>query len=224
VIKIRKRFGNLLARPDQWKKIIKAATRMKAAAPFSPVSDHLTKTANFGPNPGALQMFSHLPTALPDQCPLLVVLHGCTQSAAGYDLGAGWSTLADRFEAGKVAAPQQGADFAKDVSDRTKATAEVTNKAAGEAYATFASGTVEFHRQWIEMIRANSNATLDFVHQVLGVKSPSAFVELSAEHARKQAEAFAEQARHLTGMAQKLTTVMAAPMQAGMKNVFNKAA
>jgi phasin len=119
---------------------------------------------------------------------------------------------------------RKGADFAKDVSDKTKATAEETNKAAGEAYATFASGAVEFHRQWIEMIRANTNATLDFVHQVLGVKSPSAFVELSAEHARKQAEAFAEQARHLTGMAQKLTTDMAAPMQAGMKNVFNKAA
>ena len=69
-----------------------------------------------------------------------------------------------------------------DVSDRTKATAEVTNKAAGEAYATFASGAVEFHRQWIEMIRENTNATLDFVHQVLGVTS--AFVELSAEHAQ----------------------------------------
>src|SRR5436190_525121 len=39
--------------------------------------------------------------------------------------------------------------------------AEETNKAAGEAYATFASGAVEFHRRWIEMIRANSNATLN---------------------------------------------------------------
>lgn len=107
-----------------------------------------------------------------------------------------------------------------------KSTTELeTNNAAGEAYAAaFASGAVEFHREWIEMIRANTNATLDFVHQVLGVKSPSAFVELSAEHARKQAEAFAEQARRLTGMTQKLTTDMAAPMQAGMKNVFNKAA
>ena len=27
----------------------------------------------------------------------MVVLHGCTQSAASYDRGAGWSTLADRF-------------------------------------------------------------------------------------------------------------------------------
>ena len=119
---------------------------------------------------------------------------------------------------------RQGVDFAKDMTERTKATAEETSKAAGEAYSTFASGAVEFHRQWIEMVRANTNVTLDFVHQVLGVKSPSAFVELSAEHARKQAEAFAEQARHLTGMTQKLTTDMAAPMQAGMKHVFNKAA
>jgi poly(3-hydroxybutyrate) depolymerase len=60
-------------------------------------SDHLTETANFGPNPGALRMLSHRPKALPEQRPLLVVLHGCTQNAAGYDLGAGWSTLADRF-------------------------------------------------------------------------------------------------------------------------------
>ena len=97
MIKIRKQFGNVLARPNYWKKIIKAAERLKAASPPSTASDHLTETRNFGPNPGALRMFSYLPPALPDQCPLLVVLHGCTQSAAGYDLGAGWSTLADRF-------------------------------------------------------------------------------------------------------------------------------
>jgi phasin len=119
---------------------------------------------------------------------------------------------------------KQGADFGKDVTDKTKATAEETSKAAGEVYSTFSSGAVDFHRQWIEMVRENTNAYLDFVHQVLGVKSPSAFVELSSQHARKQAATFAEQARHLTGMAQKLTTDMAAPMQASMKNVFNKAA
>jgi phasin family protein len=119
---------------------------------------------------------------------------------------------------------RQGADFAKDLSDETKATAEETSKATGEVYSTFASGAVDFHRQWIEMVRENTNVTLDFVHQVLGVKSPSAFVELSSEYARKQLETFAERARHLSRMAQKLTTDMAAPMQAGMKNVLNKVA
>ena len=74
------------------------------------------------------------------------------------------------------------------------------------------------------MVRANTNVTLDFVHQVLGVKTPSAFVELSTEHARKQMEALAEQTRHLTGMAQKLTTDVTAPMRTSMKNIFNKAA
>jgi feruloyl esterase len=42
-------------------------------------------------------MFVHLPPRVSEDRALIVVLHGCTQSAAGYDLGAGWSTLADRF-------------------------------------------------------------------------------------------------------------------------------
>jgi hypothetical protein len=86
----------------------------------------------------------------------------------------------------------------------------------------FTFATVEFQRQWIEIVRANTNATLDFAHQVLGVKSPSAFLELSSEHARKQAELFAEQARLLTGMTQKLATDISAPIRAS--NAFNKAA
>ncbi len=47
-------------------------------------------------NPGNLRGFCHVPDGLQAPAPLLVVLHGCTQSAAGYDLGSGWSRLADR--------------------------------------------------------------------------------------------------------------------------------
>ena len=42
-------------------------------------------------------MFSYRPPKLAENPALVVVLHGCTQTAAGYDLGAGWSTLADRY-------------------------------------------------------------------------------------------------------------------------------
>ena len=42
-------------------------------------------------------MFTYVPANLADFPALVVVLHGCTQTAAGYDLGAGWSTLADRY-------------------------------------------------------------------------------------------------------------------------------
>jgi poly(hydroxyalkanoate) depolymerase family esterase len=97
MVDMRRHLHSFLSRTDQWKALMKAAPIM--GAPFgSPApSDHLTETLQFGSNPGALRMFSYIPPGLPDGCPLVVVLHGCTQSAAGYDLGAGWSTLAERF-------------------------------------------------------------------------------------------------------------------------------
>jgi poly(hydroxyalkanoate) depolymerase family esterase len=62
-------------------------------------SSRLTETAGFGSNPGDLRMFSYLPgdQRARQKLPLVVVLHGCTQNAAGYDTGAGWSMLAPRY-------------------------------------------------------------------------------------------------------------------------------
>ena len=57
----------------------------------------LTETTSFGDNPGDLRMFSFVPADLPKSSGLVVVLHGCTQSATGYDIGAGWSALAERY-------------------------------------------------------------------------------------------------------------------------------
>ena len=58
--------------------------------------DRLTDIAAFGPNPGNLRARCYIPAGLKRGAALVVVLHGCTQTAAGYDAGAGWSTLADR--------------------------------------------------------------------------------------------------------------------------------
>jgi poly(hydroxyalkanoate) depolymerase family esterase len=57
----------------------------------------LVETTDFGANPGALRMFSFVPAELQQPPALVVVLHGCGQTAAGYDLGAGWSTLARHY-------------------------------------------------------------------------------------------------------------------------------
>jgi poly(hydroxyalkanoate) depolymerase family esterase len=61
------------------------------------VRSPLVETVAFGTNPGALRMFSYVPHSVPHRPALVVVLHGCGQTAAGYDLGAGWSTLAKRY-------------------------------------------------------------------------------------------------------------------------------
>jgi poly(hydroxyalkanoate) depolymerase family esterase len=61
------------------------------------IESPLVETTGFGSNPGALKMLSFVPDQLPGGSALVVVLHGCGQTAAGYDLGAGWSTLARRY-------------------------------------------------------------------------------------------------------------------------------
>ncbi|WP_404478951.1 alpha/beta hydrolase family esterase [Novosphingobium sp. BL-52-GroH] len=63
---------------------------------FSSASSRLTPLADFGPNPGALSGYVYIPQTLEANAALVVVLHGCTQNASGYDLGAGWSDMADR--------------------------------------------------------------------------------------------------------------------------------
>ena len=54
----------------------------------------LSPLEGFGPNPGDLDALVYSPTETP--AGLVVVLHGCTQTAAGYDKGSGWSALAGR--------------------------------------------------------------------------------------------------------------------------------
>jgi poly(hydroxyalkanoate) depolymerase family esterase len=57
----------------------------------------LVEVTDFGANPGQLKMFSFVPDELQPKPALVVVLHGCGQTASGYDLGAGWSSLATRY-------------------------------------------------------------------------------------------------------------------------------
>jgi len=69
----------------------------------------LTPVSNFGPNPGALDMFEYAPDDLPAGSPLVVVLHGCTQQASGM-VPAGWNTLADKYKFAVIYAQQRSAN------------------------------------------------------------------------------------------------------------------
>lgn len=80
---------------DSLKKL-QAATRALTPGSGNP-DNRLHETQRFGSNPGELRMFSTMPHPPQERPALVVVLHGCGQTAAGYDHGAGWSTLADRY-------------------------------------------------------------------------------------------------------------------------------
>lgn len=54
----------------------------------------LQEVASFGSNPGQLRMLEYVPPKLGRSAPLVVVLHGCRQTAAEFDRGSGWTALA----------------------------------------------------------------------------------------------------------------------------------
>lgn len=66
----------------------------------------LKPVRGFGSNPGQLDMKVHAPTDRKPGAALVVVVHGCTQTAEGYAAPAGWLDLADRFGF-VVLAPEQ---------------------------------------------------------------------------------------------------------------------
>ncbi|MDG4597535.1 MAG: PHB depolymerase family esterase [Candidatus Contendobacter sp.] len=82
---------------SRWEKLLSALATVEAWSDQVDQQEHrLIEITDFGANPGELRMFAYLPQQLPRNAPLVVVLHGCTQSATSYNKGSGWSTLADR--------------------------------------------------------------------------------------------------------------------------------
>jgi phasin family protein len=110
---------------------------------------------------------------------------------------------------------RQGAAFAEAMSETSRAPPEETTRALEKTFSIVATGAADFHHQWMEIVRYNTNSTLDFVQQLFSVKSPAEFLELSSAHLRTQFETFAEQSRHLSGMAQKITIHAVEPFRRG---------
>ena len=109
----------------------------------------------------------------------------------------------------KKDAPQAFREIAEKGTTQAKESYEKMNAATIEAadliknsYSTAVKGLQDYNNKIIEFAHANTNAAFDFVQQLSGVKSPSAFLELSTKHARKQLETLTEQTKQLAALAQ----------------------
>ncbi len=83
-------LGDTVARLTAHRTAMAAASTGRA----SPGRADLVEMTGFGSNPGDLRAWTLVPAGLSRNAPLVVVLHGCTQSAGDYDRGTGWSELA----------------------------------------------------------------------------------------------------------------------------------
>ena len=82
----------------RWEKLLEALATVQTWSNQVDARDsRLVEVRDFGSNPGHLRMLTYVPDHLPPSAPLVVILHGCTQTAVSFDKGSGWSTLADRF-------------------------------------------------------------------------------------------------------------------------------
>jgi poly(hydroxyalkanoate) depolymerase family esterase len=76
---------------------LKGATAKRLFSTSSVDPTRLREVTKFGANPGNLRMHVYVPENIGPSPSLVVALHGCTQTAAAYDSGTGWSHLSDRF-------------------------------------------------------------------------------------------------------------------------------
>ena len=105
-------LSRLRALRDLFEKRLKAASgKWPGKAPARP--SRLHEITSFGSNPGNLRMHVYMPDGIDPSPPLVVALHGCTQTADAYDYGAGWSDLADRLGFILVFPEQQAANNPK---------------------------------------------------------------------------------------------------------------
>ena len=76
---------------------------------------------------------------------------------------------------------------------------------------------------FIEIVRTNTRAAFDNVHELLGAKSPPEFFELSTAQMRKQFEIVSGQNNELCALTQEMATEAAGAIKTGSAKAFNKA-
>ena len=115
----------------------------------------------------------------------------------------------------------KGVAQARNTYENAKAATEEATDLLKDTYKTAAKGATDYNLKVIEIARTNTNAAFDYAYELMGVKSPSEFVELSTAHAHKQFEAMTAQTKELTELAQKVTTEIVEPMKTGVTKAFN---
>lgn len=119
---------------------------------------------------------------------------------------------------------EKGVSQARDSYAKFKDVAESNNGTIEAVFTTASKGASEFSAKLMEMMKANSTATLDFAQELLGIKSPSEAAELWTSHVKKQFETVATQAKELAELTQKVAAETVEPIKTNASKLFKPAA
>jgi len=108
------------------------------------------------------------------------------------------------------------------VEKKVKQTAREATERVQESSSKAAEGLRDCQTKMIAAAKANVNAMFDYAQEAIKVKSVPELVELSTTYSQRQLEMMAEQARDITGAAQKVVTESARPLTSGVTNPFGQ--
>jgi phasin len=119
---------------------------------------------------------------------------------------------------------EQGVARAKESCEKMTAASGEVADILRETYSTNAKCAADYGAKVIEISGANTNSAFDFFTTLLGTKSISEIINLSATQGRKNFEAASAQNKELWGLVQKVATETAAPIRTTFTRALQKIA
>jgi phasin len=113
---------------------------------------------------------------------------------------------------------------AKETIEKMKMASGAINDALLQAYSANAKGAADYAAKVIEFSGANTSSAFDFLTHLLGMKSPSEILQLSAAQGSKNFAATAAQSRELWELTRKVASETADPIKQSFASVLQKAA
>jgi len=118
---------------------------------------------------------------------------------------------------------EKGVEHTRDACAKAKVAGEEAIDLLENTYDVAAKRATDYNHKLIEIVRTNTRAAFDNVHELLGAKSPPEFFELSTAQMRKQFEVVSGQNKQLCALAQEMATEAAGAIKTGSSKAFNKA-
>ena len=119
---------------------------------------------------------------------------------------------------------EKGVSQAREGYAKFKDAAETHNGTVEAVFSTVTKGATEYSAKLMEIMKANTGASLDFAQELVSVKTLPQALELWSSHAKKQVETFTAQTKELAELTQKIAAETAEPIKTGASKLFKPAA
>ena len=118
---------------------------------------------------------------------------------------------------------EKGLAHVRDTYAKAKVASDEAADLLQNTYATVIKGANDYNLKLFEIARTNTGAAFDYAHELLDVKSPPEFIELTTAQMCKQLDMFSAQNKELCALAQEVATETAESIKSRVSKAFNTA-